>query len=157
MNNRYLILSVLSIFLIVTFSSCDKENIFEGDIHEEKDVFHEIDIIYGDLKGKKWFLTELKHLSESKEPKGEVDIEFKDSGIEGRGGCNHYWVERYKLEKNIFEVGFISGTLVGCGKEKNNFERLYFHVLKYSKRIKLEDNELIIISDKGELHYSYLE
>ncbi len=119
----------------IAFLSCEKE------VNEEN------------LFDKKWILTEIETDTADILPVKEIFIEFSDSTITGKGGCNGYWINDYILDGNEFNVNSIISTDIYCGKQISGIEETYFKVLRSAEKIKIVGTKLKIKGELGKLKY----
>lgn len=122
-------------FIIIAFSSCDKEITNES------------------LNDNKWVLSEIEQNSISIKPIEEVYIEFEDTVISGKGGCNSYQISSFIIEGNKFEIEQMYFTEKYCGEKISSYEDLYFKVLKSAESIYINGDGLTIDGQLGKLKY----
>ena len=102
---------------------------------------------------KKWILTEIETDTADILPVKEIFIEFSDSTITGKGGCNSYWINDYILDGNEFTVNGIISTKIYCGKQISGIENTYYKVLQSAEKIKIAGTKLKIKGELGKLVY----
>lgn len=84
-----------------------------------------------------------------------LNIDLNRLRISGNGGCNTYFGQVANIGQNSISLGEIGATLMACVEE--NIETEYFNVLSQVNSYSVNDNELSLKNNEGEVILTYIK
>lgn len=79
-------------------------------------------------------------------------IDFGRGRVGGSNGCNSFG-GNYETAGSTFKVGKLSSTLKGCPPPAAEVERAFMEQLEAASQWRIEDDELVLAGDRGQLRF----